>query len=320
MENYEDILFAGLNDWRVFTQEHFVQALVTRRADFENFYTMLDDDESRKVFDWLITYRFLAAVFNDRQLWENPYKPSPLYRLLPGKTPVEEIERGFAFIKENRDTLPISNDSYALWHTFYLEHYRLKDICEALPGETVFDIGGYVGDTAVYFAEKVGPKGAVYTFEPDEWMKEKIQENITKFEIPNVRLVPYALSDGKKKLYMQQLIAGDEQKDAIAVEAVSLDDFVTEKSIDRVDFMKFDIEGAETDALCGARSTIAKLRPKIALSIYHRGGSYGYQDFYELPALVRELCVGYRYFLRHVNVMLGETVLFCVPSEQLRRR
>ncbi|MCH8005590.1 MAG: FkbM family methyltransferase [Planctomycetes bacterium] len=64
----------------------------------------------------------------------------------------------------------------------------------------------------------------------------------------------------------------------------TLDRFVAQHGVPRIDFIKMDVEGLETDVLKGARQTIARLRPKLAVSLYHET-----EDLLRLPKLVWEL-------------------------------
>ena len=59
-------------------------------------------------------------------------------------------------------------------------------------------------------------------------------------------------------------------------------------------YLKFDVEGAEREALRGAAQTIRRYQPKLNLAAYHRS-----EDFFELALLVHELCPAYRLYLRH---------------------
>ena len=51
--------------------------------------------------------------------------------------------------------------------------------------------------------------------------------------------------------------------------ALPLDDIVDNLQLDRVDFIKMDIEGAERQALEGARRTIQRFHPRMAICTYH---------------------------------------------------
>ena len=53
------------------------------------------------------------------------------------------------------------------------------------------------------------------------------------------------------------------------VETVSIDEFVEENSIERVNFIKADVEGSELALLSGAKETILKFKPAISITTYH---------------------------------------------------
>ena len=61
----------------------------------------------------------------------------------------------------------------------------------------------------------------------------------------------------------------------------TIDKLSAELSLDRVDFIKMDIEGAERQALEGARETIQRFRPKLAIALEHRP-----EDLKDIPALI----------------------------------
>jgi hypothetical protein len=73
------------------------------------------------------------------------------------------------------------------------------------------------------------------------------------------------------------------------VELTTIDKIVAELKLERVDFIKMDIEGAEQNALIGARATLAKYHPRMSLSAYHRP-----DDPKKIPELVRAGWSGYR--------------------------
>lgn len=96
----------------------------------------------------------------------------------------------------------------------------------------------------------------------------------------------------------------------VEIEVVSIDHFVEERKIEKVDFIKFDIEGAELNALRGASKTLQKDRPKLAISIYH-----SYEDLYQIALFLNETLKNYSYRLGQYHYDLGETVLYAFPKE-----
>lgn len=60
-----------------------------------------------------------------------------------------------------------------------------------------------------------------------------------------------------------------------------------------VDYIKYDVEGSEYEALLGSRETIERSAPDLAVSLYHRG-----EDLWKLPLLVHDLNPAYRLYLR----------------------
>ena len=83
-----------------------------------------------------------------------------------------------------------------------------------------------------------------------------------------------------------------------------MDDVVDEK----VTFIKMDIEGAEYEALLGAKETIQKNKPKLAISIYHKP-----EDIISIPKLIKSMVPNYRLYIRHYSNADNETVLYANP-------
>ena len=86
------------------------------------------------------------------------------------------------------------------------------------------------------------------------------------------------------------------------IETVALDDVLEGK---RITFIKMDIEGAEYEALLGARKLIEINRPRMAISVYHK-----YEDFVTLADLVLKMHPDYRISFRHYGFDELETVMY----------
>jgi FkbM family methyltransferase len=201
---------------------------------------------------------------------------------------------------------------------FMLEQYAYsenkKNIIEANLGDTVLDVGGCWGDTALYFADKVGENGKVYSF-------EFIPNNISIFNKnlslnPNLNfvidLIEHPVSDKSGDIIFfcdngpgSKIKNEPFESQTGTAETISIDDFVDKFDLKSVDFIKMDIEGAEPIALNGAIKTIKKFRPKLAIAIYH-----SMSDFVNIPKWIIDLDLGYEIFLDHYTIHSEETVIY----------
>lgn len=146
-------------------------------------------------------------------------------------------------------------------------------------GDVVLDCGANVG-TFVRYCLKRGAK-KIIAIEPAPENIEVLRRNFVK-EIEEGRVVVYPKGVWDKDDFLElhtdpHNSAADsfviEKKDWGVVEKVPLttiDKLVPELQLDKVDFIKMDIEGAETNALQGGMETIRKFQPRMAISVYHQ--------------------------------------------------
>jgi len=80
-------------------------------------------------------------------------------------------------------------------------------------------------------------------------------------------------------------------------------------------FIKMDIEGAEFDALRGARKVIERDKPILAICAYHTQN-----DIWRIPLLIREMLPGHRLFLRAYEGDGYQTVVYAVPPQRMIAR
>lgn len=101
--------------------------------------------------------------------------------------------------------------------------------------------------------------------------------------------------------------SGTVSNNGISVAGISLD--CTVKNISP-NYIKMDIEGAEKEALFGAKELIKEHSPILAICLYHRP-----EDLWEIPLLINEINPNYDMYLRIYGQLGLETVLYCVPKE-----
>lgn len=305
------------------TIEHFT-FILKHIDELERFYYLLQDDQSRQLLIELLKFRILGKrhvklPLNDEKYWD---KYTSINRNFLQERRTIRTWRWYL----NRYKLqglngPINLHTYSLGilNIFLLEQYAYKKghgIIQVQPGDVIIDAGGCWGDTALYFANKTGAQGKVYCFEFVQDNLEIIQQNLSLNQhlADRIEVVPKALWDesGETVSYCASGPATSlvfKQQGALQVPTLSIDDFVKEEGIKRVDFIKMDIEGSELKALQGAEETIRTFRPKLAISLYHRD-----DDFIVIPDYLDKLGLRYEFFLDHFTIHRDETVLFACPT------
>lgn len=173
--------------------------------------------------------------------------------------------------------------------------------------EIFVDGGGFDGATTKEFAKWCGEKeNYSYIFEPSEKNIAKCHSNLDAEGI-KYEIIDRGLWGTEACLHFHD--AGDiaskiDPDGECEVKVTSIDKALAGKE---VTFVKIDIEGAEKEALMGAKETIRKYKPMLAISIYHKP-----EDMWELPQLIMEYCPEYRFYLRHYSLGFSETVLYAV--------
>lgn len=176
-------------------------------------------------------------------------------------------------------------------------------------GISYVDGGAFDGDSYRYLMS-VGNLSEAYLFEPDPANYALLAENV-KGKATGVHCLPMALSDSHKILSFG---GGTGESSAInengthSILAASLDDILPNRTID---FLKLDIEGAESAALEGARFLLQRSQPVVALSLYHK-----VKDLAELPKLVNAILPDHKlHILQHMYNSF-ESVLYAIPPDR----
>ena len=134
------------------------------------------------------------------------------------------------------------------------------------PGDTCIDIGAQKGYFSLQMAKRVGPTGAVHSFEPDPSAQKFLEEHIRRNNYTNTHLHPYLLADedGTRQFVLSSVVgwsscfpndlARKYAGKTVSVEARALDGININTS--RLSFIKLDVEGAEPIAIRGMLNTL----------------------------------------------------------------
>lgn len=188
------------------------------------------------------------------------------------------------------------------------EVYRLMDASSI---RIAADLGAYNGDTVRELMSYAPSLEQVVAFEPDRRNYRKLSEFCQMLSRPAVEIRQAAAFSERTVLTF-----GDEgnrnsglyaKGKSVQVEALSLDEVLGGRS---VDYIKYDVEGAEKEAIMGSAQTIRAHRPRLLVSAYHKS-----EDLFALPLQLHALCPHYRfYYRRYPYIPAWDLNLIGVPE------
>lgn len=275
-----------------------------RDVDLAQVFSYLSDLEYQNVWSVVQVFDSLSVDLGDR-FWLTDRSFYPAHE--------QEITSALDLWADE-----ISRDMYLNMISFRLDgqyaHLSAPDLINQyfLPDRVwnsplrFLDCGAYDGDTLRLLAERKTTVAAVAAFEPDLKNFARLVQQVAQYSWwEDVTLWPCAVSGRTEQL---RFVAGGGESSALSnvgdeiVQAVALDDVLPSF---RPNLIKMDIEGAEIDALCGARKMIERYRPGLAISVYHRPA-----HLWQVLHLLHSWKLGYRFYLRSHAYNGFDTVLY----------
>lgn len=189
---------------------------------------------------------------------------------------------------------------------YLLECYSVRDeIYSLLPREKirrVIDGGAYNGDTAREMKAYFPVLEEVYAIEPDRKNFKKLvkySEAETEIKVIPINSAVWSedaggsfFTSGNRNATVVATASYQHTEEEISLRRIdSLD-------IGKVDYIKYDVEGAEAEALIGSRDIISKYTPPLIISLYHRS-----RDIFYLINKVREEWPEYSLYLRRLRCL-----------------
>ena len=228
----------------LFTMDFFEQ----NRAEFEEVYEMLADEESKRIYENVIKYKLSGDI---RYLWESESDKREVY----------------------------------------------EDLLDCKSIKSYLDLGAYNGDTIREMLFYNPSLERAIALEPDSRNFRKLSEYANGAKIDTKCINAGAWSECTTLLFdaSGNRNAGIVSKGNIVskikeASVVSVDFVLGGESID---YIKYDVEGSEREALLGSAETIKAHAPKLLVSLYHRS-----EDMFSLPKLVMQLNPQYSLYLR----------------------
>ena len=186
--------------------------------------------------------------------------------------------------------------------------YFGNDVIGALCDNEVFVDAGACDGEEIDRALRKNPRVHIIVFEPDPRSAKTLRKKYAARS--NLTIHECALWNQEERLFflgdcdtprMSEInAAGD-----YVIHAVALDDVLRGENIS---LLKMDIEGAEYNALRGARNSIAKHLPKLAICVYH-----SIEDYVRIPQLIASWELPYSYYFRQHSATNTESVFYAIP-------
>tara|TARA_B100001250_G_scaffold411911_1_gene441727 strand:- start:37 stop:1086 length:1050 start_codon:yes stop_codon:yes gene_type:complete len=285
-----------------------------------NAYKLFKDNHSKNLYIGVIKWRLggqtAIKIPIEYELDESSYlkasKPTKSNINIIGKSRglSNQILMHYDFIWEgHRYKIDCTGLKFSLLRKQY---FYEKDGIRVKPekGEYVIDGGAFLGDSSIVFSNAVGSEGIVYCFELFEENFKILKYNIKQFPINNCIGFQFGLSnknfDAQEKNNSTEFNASFQSNENYDLR--TLDYLFENKLIEKVDFIKLDVEGDESNVLFGAKNLINRFRPKLAISIYHR-----HNDFHQIINYLSLIHPFYTFYLGHYTNGFPETVLYCSP-------
>lgn len=169
------------------------------------------------------------------------------------------------------------------------EDEAFENLLKLKSGDSFLDLGAYNGDTVCDFARRVGIVGDITAVEPDPKSYAKLLKNTSALKVDalnaavsdNCGTIPFSFRASRGS------VAGGEKE----IPCITIDELCKEKTFD---YIKFDVEGKEADAILGGVETIRKHKPKMLVSAYHRS-----DDYFKIPLLIHSINPDYKIYMRH---------------------
>lgn len=223
--------------------------------------------------------------------------------------------------KCSKRTMELYLDGLINWKPFPLmevwrheeveSQYFAKDIVALSDNEVFVDCGAYTGDTLMAFDKRVSRFKKYYAWEPDARRYRKLKRSINRVKGTVIHIKKGVWNESGTLCLAVNKGCGEIRNETQAGKGIiniavdTIDNIVDAE--DKVTFIKMDIEGSELNALMGAKNTIIKNRPILAICVYHKR-----EDLITIPQYIKGLNTDYKFYLRAYYPYCSELVLYAI--------
>jgi len=191
----------------------------------------------------------------------------------------------------------------------YLDYINERNI------QTIFDCGSFNADSVIKFIQHLKYIDKIHCFDISYSYDDIISIRPDLSNDKRIAWSKIGLSNKTKKMCIDTSSCYEAsyrltENGTCQICCTTIDDYVKNNNIHKVDYIKMDIEGSEYNALKGCAQTINIHRPQLAISSYHSN-----DDFWRIPLAMNNLCHDYIFRIGHYAKHLQETVWYGIPKE-----
>jgi FkbM family methyltransferase len=201
---------------------------------------------------------------------------------------------------------------YKAFHNFLIKYPYKDQYLSFVPKKIGYlvDVGFHNCESTKRYLDRYKNIKRIYAIDPNPKNFKGIKNLI-------VKKIGLSNKDKISKFYLNEKSSSGNSllkvgKKFLNIHLKKLDNVINFLPINSI--IKFDIEGAELNALKGCKNLITKFKPYLAISIYHRKW-----DIVEIPMyMIKNYNNIYKFKIRHYSYGYNETVLYCIPKNSQR--
>lgn len=307
--NGADKILNELNRLDIKVSGIFASSGFVRDRYFHGFKVMSLEEAEKKYSDFIGLFSFgssrpevlenIKSIMTRHTLLvpEVPVCGDEIFNLQFAKSHSDELYRAYDLlcddksrkVFENIVTFKLTGDISKLFECETTEDEAFQNILILRSGDSFLDLGAYNGDTVLDFIKRVGTFSYITAVEPDPKTFAKLLKNTEDLGVECINAaisrkcgaIPFSFKSSRGSVS-----GGDD-----FIKSVNIDSLSQNRHFD---YIKFDVEGKELEAIIGGEYTIKKDRPKMLISAYHKS-----EDLFTIPLKVHEFCPDYKIYIRH---------------------
>lgn len=149
--------------------------------------------------------------------------------------------------------------------------------------DVIIDVGGNIGSFCLPVSKSINGNGKIISIEPSKYAFKKLKTNLSKNDIFKDKILPiqaFVTSDGKEvpeEVYASWNVLSKDRHEnhmgtltpTVGATSFSLDELIMRKQMDRIDWIKIDVDGYELDVLNGSMGVIQRFKPGFFIELCH---------------------------------------------------